>query len=34
LIEHLKKVSDDTMIPQAKLVEKAVQELIDRYAKK
>jgi hypothetical protein len=34
LIEQLKKVSDDTMIPQARLVEKAVQELIDRYAKK
>jgi metal-responsive CopG/Arc/MetJ family transcriptional regulator len=33
LIEQLKKVSEDTMIPQAKLVEKAIKEVVKEYGK-
>lgn len=33
LIEQLKKVSEETLIPQARLVEQAVQEVIKKYGK-
>jgi predicted DNA-binding protein len=33
LLERLKKVSEETMIPQAKLVEKAIEEAIKQYEK-
>jgi predicted DNA-binding protein len=33
LLEKLKKVSEETMIPQAKLVEKAIEEIIKQYEK-
>jgi metal-responsive CopG/Arc/MetJ family transcriptional regulator len=33
LIEQLKKVSEETMIPQSKLVEKAINEVIKTYGK-
>ncbi len=32
-IEGLKKVSDETMIPQARLVEQAVKEIIEKHSK-
>lgn len=31
LIERLKKVSNDTMIPQSKLVEKTLKEVLKKY---
>jgi metal-responsive CopG/Arc/MetJ family transcriptional regulator len=31
LVEQLKKVSETTMIPQAKLVEKAIKEVVKEY---
>jgi len=31
LIEKLKKVSEETMIPQAKLVEKAIEDMLVKY---
>ena len=31
LVEKLKKISEETMIPQAKLVEKAVEQVIKEY---
>lgn len=34
LVIRLKQVSNDTMIPQAKLVEKAILETLERYEKK
>lgn len=34
LIEKLKKVSEETLIPQARLVEQAVQKVIKEYEKK
>lgn len=33
LIERLKKTSEETMIPQAKLVEKAIEEVLKQYKK-
>jgi metal-responsive CopG/Arc/MetJ family transcriptional regulator len=33
LIEQLKKVSEETMIPQSKLVEKAITEVLKTYGK-
>jgi metal-responsive CopG/Arc/MetJ family transcriptional regulator len=33
LIEQLKKVSEATMIPQAKLIEKALTEVLKQYEK-
>lgn len=33
LVERLKAVSEKTMIPQAKLVEKAIQEILKDYEK-
>lgn len=33
LIEQLKKVSEETMIPQARLVEQAIKEVIEKYGK-
>jgi predicted DNA-binding protein len=33
LIEQLRKISEVTMIPQAKLVEKAIKEVIKEYDK-
>ena len=33
LIEQLKKISEETMIPQAKLVEKAIKEVLKQYEK-
>lgn len=33
LIERLKKVSQETMIPQSKLVEKAINEILKEYEK-
>jgi predicted DNA-binding protein len=34
ILEQLKKVSDETMIPQARLVEKAIKEIIENHNKK
>lgn len=34
LIEQLKEVSEKTMIPQARLVEKALQKIIEEYKDK
>jgi metal-responsive CopG/Arc/MetJ family transcriptional regulator len=34
LIEQLKKLSEETMIPQAKLVEKAIKEVLKEYTSK
>lgn len=31
LVEKLKKVSKETMIPQAKLVEKALEDMLSTY---
>ena len=31
LIDKLKEVSKETMIPQAKLVEKALEEMLSKY---
>jgi hypothetical protein len=31
LVDKLKKVSKETMIPQAKLVEKALEEMLSKY---
>jgi predicted DNA-binding protein len=31
IIERLKKVSEETMIPQAKLVEKAIENILEQY---
>jgi metal-responsive CopG/Arc/MetJ family transcriptional regulator len=31
LIEKLKETSEKTMIPQSKLVEKAIKEVVDEY---
>jgi predicted transcriptional regulator len=31
LIEQLKKVSEETMIPQARLVEQALQDVVKKY---
>ena len=33
LIEKLKKISEETLIPQARLVEQAIQEVIKKYSK-
>ena len=33
LVEQLKKVSEETMIPQARLVEQAIREVIKKYGK-
>ena len=33
LIEKLKEVSEQTMIPQSRLVEQAVKEIIGKYSK-
>lgn len=33
LAEQLKQVSEQTMIPQAKLVEKAIEKVIEEYKK-
>ncbi len=33
LVEKLKQVSNDTMIPQAKLVEKAIESILEQYDK-
>ncbi len=33
LVEKLKEISTDTMIPQAKLVEKAIESIIEKYDK-
>jgi metal-responsive CopG/Arc/MetJ family transcriptional regulator len=33
LIQDLKQVSEKSMIPQAKLVEKAILDLLDKYKK-
>lgn len=33
LIEKLKEVSEQTMIPQSRLVEQAVKEVIEKYGK-
>lgn len=33
IIEQLKSISEQTMIPQARLVEQAVKEIIERYSK-
>ena len=33
LIEKLKEVSERTMIPQSRLVEQAVKEVIEKYGK-
>lgn len=33
IIEKLKLVSTDTMIPQAKLVEKAIENILEQYDK-
>jgi predicted DNA-binding protein len=33
IVERLKKVSEDTMIPQAKLVEKAIENILEQYDK-
>ncbi|WP_083979163.1 ribbon-helix-helix domain-containing protein [Bacillus alveayuensis] len=33
LIEKLKRISEETMIPQARLVEQAIQEVIKKYGK-
>lgn len=33
LVEQLKQVSEQTMIPQAKLVEKAIEKVIEEYKK-
>ena len=33
LIEQLKKVSEETMIPQARLVESAIKQLLLKYEK-
>ncbi|MCM3030375.1 MULTISPECIES: ribbon-helix-helix domain-containing protein [unclassified Niallia] len=33
LIEQLKKISEETMIPQARLVEQAIKEVIEKYNK-
>lgn len=34
LIERLRAVSDETDIPQARLVEKAITHILERYEKK
>ncbi len=34
LIERLKRVSDDTMIPQSKLVEKAIKDIVEVHEEK
>mgnify|MGYP005756814951 CR=1 FL=1 len=33
LIDKLKKVSEETMIPQSKLVEKSLKKVIEEYGK-
>lgn len=33
LVEQLKKLSEETMIPQAKLVEKGIKQIIEEYSK-
>ena len=33
IIERLKMVSEQTMIPQSKLVEKAIEEILKKYGK-
>jgi predicted transcriptional regulator len=33
LIEQLKTVSEQTMIPQARLVEQAIKEIVEKYGK-
>lgn len=33
IIERLKLVSEQTMIPQSKLVEKAIEEILKKYEK-
>lgn len=33
IIERLKQVSEETMIPQAKLVEKAILQVLESYKK-
>ena len=33
ILEQLKKISEETMIPQARLVEQAIKEIIKRYSK-
>jgi len=33
IIERLKMVSEETMIPQSKLVEKAIEEILKKYEK-
>lgn len=33
VIEQLKKLSEESMIPQAKLVEKGIKQIIEEYSK-